>query len=107
MVCNVRADDIRNIVGEFGALSAGFSNSFYCPEAFGRHVWTTALQRMQAGDPSGMLAAGKGTQVATAPDVGGAHKSASGAARAQAYAPTDVVHSVSPLLQQAAAHKQP
>jgi hypothetical protein len=34
-------------------LSAGFCNSFYCPEAFTRHVWQTALDRMAAGDPTG------------------------------------------------------
>lgn len=49
-----RADDIKNIVGEYGALSDDYVNSFYCPEAFTRSVWETALRRMEEGDPTYM-----------------------------------------------------
>ncbi len=101
------ADDIRNIVGEFGALSAGYKYSFYCPEAFGRHVWNTALARIEQGDPTGMQSASSaGAQVATAPNVSAAHRSASHAAHAQAYAASSVVASVSPLMQEHTPVKQ-
>ena len=69
-------------------------------------MWATALQRIRAGDPSGMQAAGKGTQVATAPNISGAHKAPGAAAHAQVYSATDVVHSVSPLLQEHLPAKQ-